>query len=324
MDGYWFLMGANGNLHNSNLNSLGVWPADGYIPMSGGGKGLGCVRLGRYIVGFSDYTTELFENVGNAAGSVLGRVRDGVMRIGAMRNGGTQPTFRVIGDAVYWIGQNAESGSRGVFRLKSGGSIEKISNTAIDKMAADSQLGYIAGGFSMLGMTHIAFSSSATTLLCYCVETKYWWILTASALSPFAMIGGAALGGFSKAYLLSSNSAKIYTFNPNSPVWQDNGTTHTMTVRTANLDLNTRHKKFWESFGVVGDSQTTTSTLNISYSDDDFATFSSTRPIDMSVVPPVRLTRLGASRRRAWQITHSDPTPCRLTAVEVEYDLGNN
>jgi hypothetical protein len=112
MDGYMFVMARNGNLHNSDLNSVANWTANNYLRMSGGGTGLGCVRHGSFIVGFTDYTTELFYNAGNATGSVLGRVRDGIFRVGAQRSDVPLGAyFRTIGETLYWEGDSQTSTS---------------------------------------------------------------------------------------------------------------------------------------------------------------------------------------------------------------------
>lgn len=333
MDGYMFVMTDAGRIYNSDLNTLSSWTASSFITLSGGGNGIGLARHRDLIVGFSDYSTEFFYNAGNASGSVLSRARDGLIRIGAARGGATQaPSFRAIGDSVYWIGQNADSGKKGVYRLKGAGEgggagAEKISNSTVDRIVNNGGLGWIAGSFSMFGMTHVAFStgSSGHSCLCYCVDTGYWWVfLPAGTLTILAMLGAVNVSGYSKSYMTTATNAKFYTFDSNAPVWQDNGSAYTMTVQTGADDLDTYKKKYYRSLKIIGDSQTSTSAIGVSYSDDDFATFTSAGSIDMNTVPPPRLSRLGASRRRAWKVTHSANTPCRIAAMQLDFDQGTS
>lgn len=320
-DGYMFVMSANGSIHNSDPNSLSSWSAGNYISLTnGGGLGGGLVAYRDYIVGFSNRSTEYFYNAGNAAGSVLKRVNDGVIPIGCMTqtNALTAPSFRVIGDSIYLIGLSADAAVAGIYKVI-GTNFEKISNAAIDRLVAVGRVNFIVGAIQMWGKTHILFGGS-TILACYCPEMKFWWYLTGGGTQIFMSTASRYINGTPISYFVAFGDSKVYTFS--GAVWTDNAVAYTMTVRTGNLDLGTRRKKFFESLSLIGDSQTSTSTVNVSYSDDDYVSFTSSRPIDMNIVPSPRLTRLGASRRRAWQLTHSAATPCRLATMEIDYTVG--
>src|SRR5262245_20088595 len=84
MDGSMFVMSkTTGRIHNSDLNSLSAWTAGNFIQASPTGEpGVGCVRYGKYIVGFSKTSLGFFYNAGNSTGSVLSRVQGADIRIG--------------------------------------------------------------------------------------------------------------------------------------------------------------------------------------------------------------------------------------------------
>ena len=331
LDGYMFVMTEGGRVYNSDLNSLSSWTATSFITASSfGDKGAGCVRYKNLVVGFGDYSTEFFYNAGNSTGSVLKRVADATIPIGAMRQSVSfPPVMRVVGDSVYWIGQRADSFARGVYRLK-GMQAEKISNTAIDRMIANGKIVAIIGSLTLLGMTHVVFMTASTVRrACYCIDTGFWWFVEIGGASGSSLQIAAAIGAvdsaFNKSYVtIDSNNAKVYTFNPNSPVWEDNAIAYSLTVQTDPIDLGTRRMKFWQAVSVIGDKEASASAVGVAFSDSDDGSFATARDVNLNTPAANRLTRLGASRRRSWKLTHSAATPCRLEAIEIEYEVGSH
>jgi hypothetical protein len=323
MDGYMFVMTEGGRLYHSDLNSLSAWTSTAFISANSfGDNGVGCARYKNVIAGFGDYSTEFYYNAGNSIGSVLSRIENATLRVGAVRNTtGRGTAIRSLLNTVYFIGNNADTGSRGIYRLN-GMQAEKISNSGIDKLVANGAIRSIAGAFSLLGMSHVAFSGGGTSLLCFCVDTGHWWTFTpAGSLTVGAMLGTVDSNSYSKSYFSTVTNAKIYTFDPNSPVWQDNSSAYTMTVQTDNMDCGTNKLKLWDRIDVDFERQSSTSNLAVSYSDDDGANFSTPINIDMSTEQSW-LTALGASPKRIWRFTHASNTGSRIRAVEIDYTVG--
>ena len=65
----------------------------------------------------------------------------------------------------------------------------------------------------------------------------------------------------------------------------------------------------------IGDLQTTSSTLNIAWSDDDYKTFSANRAVDLST-DQSWLTRLGKYKRRSFRLQHATNHAMRLSHLE--------
>ena len=113
-----------------------------------------------------------------------------------------------------------------------------------------------------------------------------------------------------------SGDLKIYK----STYYQDNGATpFNVYIRTGLFDAGTKRMKFWGRLDVVGDQ--TASLPTISYTDDDYQTYSTPRAVDMSTVRPA-LFRNGASRRRAWVYQQQDNLPMRVQYLEQQFELG--
>jgi hypothetical protein len=62
--------------------------------------------------------------------------------------------------------------------------------------------------------------------------------------------------------------------------------------------------------------------LQISYSDDDYMTFSTPRSVDLSQSRP-RLDRCGSFHRRAFKLSHVSNTSMRLEALEPQIEQGS-
>lgn len=325
LDGYMFVMDVNAKLYNSDVNSLSSWAATSFITANSfADNGVGCARYRDLVVGFGDLSMEFFRNAGNPTGSPLVRLENQTRRIGAVRNSQDGVAIRAIGDTVYWLGVDAGTGAKGIYRLN-GLEPEKISTTNEDKLLGNGAVRSIMGAFTLLGMSHIAFGTQAEgTILCYCVNTGAWWYFFPGssgfpAPSQFLAVNTAFIA---KSYMAASTHAKIYTFNPNSPVWQDDGSAYTMTVQTDNLSMDSSKRKFYHRLAVDCELQSATSNLGVSWSDDDYANFSTVRNIDMSQVQ-TWINSLGSAYRRAWKFTHSANTSCRILAVEIDYALAD-
>lgn len=324
MDGYQFAMRQDGRIYNSDLNTVSSWAAASFLTANSfADKGVGVCRYKNLIVGFGDYSTEFFYNAGNAAGSVLSRVANADLRIGCVRRSNTNGrVFMPVGDTVYWIGLNPESGRKGIYRLKGFGA-EKISTNTVDNLLESSY--FVVGAFQMLGMAHLMIAEAITgAALCYCIDRNFWWRFVPGGGLPISIVIGGLSNAPTQSILLSPLSAATYVFQTIGSSYQDATSTFSLTVQTDNMDLGTERKKYWRKLRITYDRQSSTSPITIKSSDDDFATFSTLGSIDtVSSNAQNWISRLGASRRRSWQFTHSANTPCRISAVEIDYDVGN-
>lgn len=327
MDGYMFVMGTDGKVTNSDLNSVSTYTAGAYITaQSMPDGGIGVARYKNTIVAIGKYSVEFFRNAGNPTGSVLVPVKDALIRIGGIDQGGARTIF-TYGDTVYWIGINPESGARGVYRLN-GSQAEKVSNPYIDKRLSEDTIQGFSGAFNSHGMSHILMATGSQSAPAYCVDTNTWWNFQTfgdGGSGPVLQaVVGSIVGADSAAnYFSDTNigSNRIYTMDAAVPVYQDATSTYRMLVRTETIDFGTDRKKFYQKFKIIGDRQTTNSPVSVAYSDDDYATSTSAGTIQMSSTVNV-LTRLGSSKRRAWYLEHTTTTPFRAEAIELDFEVG--
>jgi hypothetical protein len=333
MDGYSFWGTVNGKIWNSDQNSVSAYTANSYLTDQSYPDGL--VGIGRYknlIVAFGSQSISFYQNTGNPTGSPLTIVSNTTTRIGSIPVTGGSPYTRIlsVGGTIYWIGQEAESGRKGVYRLN-GYTPEKVSNPFIDKYINDSTLNafHICGAFSMYGMIHVAFDfaiagSGTTVIPCFCVDTSQWWIFSPGITNSYP----DSIEGTGKTSQFSCNGGadkgKVFTSAQSS--FTDDATAFTQTVQTQPVDFGTTNRKFFERIRPVCDVQTSASALLIEYSDDDYATWKTWGTIDLSVQAEIDrgLVGGGSGRRRAFRLKHSANTPNRMEAVDVTYSQGSD
>ena len=314
MDGYAFIMDTDGGLWNSDLNSVTSWTSTGMLSVNSyPDKGVGCVRWRDKIMAFGSESTQFFINGNNPTGSPLTRVESMTFRIGCVN----ADAIVQIDDVVYWAG----SGPRGDMRIYAfNGQVRHVSTHEIDAalvLAGSVNISLTATAF--YGRTFLIVNASSVTYV-YCVEENAWHEWNSTTRLWYKCAGQARSNQAAYAISDESTSGKVFTINPSSLTYQDNGSAFTARVQTSLIgEPNVR--TFWEEIEIMGDTQSSSSTLTISYSDDDYGSYTVLGTVDLSSTRP-RITRCGAAYRRSWVLTHSANTPFRIEALAGRRSLG--
>jgi hypothetical protein len=124
-------------------------------------------------------------------------------------------------------------------------------------------------------------------------------------LTKYANAGGT------NTFLHESNG---YTSTMSSSVYQDNSAPVSFTMRTARLDGGSLKSKQLGQLCLVGEK--TGDTVMVRFSDDDYTTNSIYRAVSLNTERPA-LRRLGAFRRRSFEVKHIGNTAPRLEAMEI-------
>jgi len=111
----------------------------------------------------------------------------------------------------------------------------------------------------------------------------------------------------------------VYKMDPT--LYDDDGNYINMFVRTVRIDGGNAKRKFNSKAEVIGDKVDATALVR--YTDDDYRTFSTYRRADLTAKRSM-LTRLGHTRRRAYDIRITDAQPIRLGAIEVDMEQGTS
>ena len=305
MDGYAFALSAGGRVYNSDLNSLANWTPSNYIAKQiEQDVPRGLARLGNRILAFGDKTVEVFANAGNATGSPLVSLKDQFRRIGlatVVDVVGRTHYYTTVGGRIYFVGTTR---STGLWSFD-GSRFEKVSTNSIDKILTN-KAGEVITSFAVRGVQGVAIamdgpSDATQRWLMFFPEWNDWFEFHSTVFRP-ANDDPFFLG-------VGSNQHKLYSFI-GSETYQDNGTDYTVTVQFK-IPSDGNHRKFMSMCGVIGDTARAASNLGVSFSDDDYQTFSTARNIDMTSGQKM-ITRCGSYRDRVVKLTHTGNTPLRL------------
>lgn len=316
MDGYAFIMDTEGNVWNSDLNSITSWTALGTIPASSyPDKGVGIVRQGDKIMVFGGESLQFYQNAGNPTGSPLARIESMTQRIGCV----SADAIEQVGDTVYWVGSSTKGGI-GVYQYANGA--KRISTAEIDSalvLAGPANISITATTF--YGRTFLIVNASTVTYVC-CIEENFAWHEWNSTTKLWYKCAGVSAGSTQPTYAVSniSTSGKVFTMNPSALTYQDNGAAFTMRVQTSLVGEGNRITS-WDEVEIIGDVASSSSTLTISASDDDYGSYTVLGTVDLSTARP-RLAMCGSAYRRAWVLTNSDNLPVRIEALAGRKTVG--
>lgn len=311
LDGYGFALSRTGSrIYNSDLNTLATWSPTGYITKQiQQDIPTGLAKFKRFILAFGESTMEVFQDVGNPTGSPLEAITDKAQNIGLPSAivTGQRHYYTRLGDFMYWRGSNP----LGVYAYN-GETVEKVSTPAIDKILAERQHYYVSS-IAIQGQRAVVIGldlPNATTQrsLLFFPDWKDWfeWNSTVFIPQTSPRLMDVCLG-------VGSNQHKLYQVSSTSDNWQDAGSNYTWTHQIKIPKQDNKLDRMY-MFGVVGDTARTAQTVSVSFSDDDYQTYSTARTINMATESK-QIYNCGAYRSRVAQLTYTGSGAVRLTNV---------
>ena len=106
-----------------------------------------------------------------------------------------------------------------------------------------------------------------------------------------------------------------HLYEVDEAVYQDAGLPIDVLIRTGKLDGDTTNNKTMGKVEVIGNK--VDSSALIRWSNDDYNTSTSYRPVDLNAARS-QLRRCGDFRRRSFDVRHCDNTSLQLAALEIE------
>lgn len=355
MDGYLFYTTDDGNLRNSDLNSVTSYSSTSTIPVQmSADQPVGTAIQNNCVVALGLGSKEVFQNAGLASGSPLQRVPQPFQRIGCL----DQRSVTQIEDEIYTVSTPYE-GDIGVYRMK-GLVAQPVSTPSVNKIlgTVSSGAAIYANSFKLGGYTHAAFvisqafdgpasmlllesgdsmllesgddilledtpgqAASYVRTMVYTAGLNIWheW-----DCDEATFIDGVSTGTGNQLVATSrmKTDGKVYTINPSSDgqLYQDDGAAILTEVRTARIDHGTPLRKFIKRVSLIGDKQAA-GTVTLEASDDDYQTWETLGTFDLTSMRP-EIARCGSYRGgRAYRLRHSYNGPFRAEALEIEYDI---
>jgi hypothetical protein len=326
LDGYLAVAKAGtADIYNSNVNDPFTWNPANFITAEMFPDNLTAIlKNNNYILAIGTSCVEFFYDAANATGSPFLRNDSAVQQFGS-----NAPFTAVQTDnEVVFVGDSG-NGGRGVWLLDGFKSID-VSIEPV-KQALDAEGANIANatadcirisGHKFYILTLVGSQRN----LVYDFDEKMWheWSFGNPNNTFLCQFVADSTRGFP--YMLHSTAGTVMKLSETT--FDDSPTgiiTYPITcvATTIKLDFETMRRKFMYRLSIVGDSpnNTTNSPISVEWSDNDYNTWSTPRPLPMNGTMSA-LTRLGHFRRRAFRFTYSQPYLLRLEAIEVEINVG--
>lgn len=315
LNGFIYVIDKDGVVYNSDLNSITSWTANGSINSNSyPDKGITLIRYRNLVVALNTTSMEFFSDAGNPSGTPLVNNTQSTVKIGAASAYGVT----TVEDSIVWVSSSDKGGSS--VYLYENYRPSKISTPIIDQQialsGADSAKLNTAKFF---GRTFIFLILTNNTYV-YCVEDKMWheWQSTHNYWD-FLIVASV---GTNHVYGISTSTSAdvagiVWRINVSSMVYTDDGDQYTMFIQTSKVDSDNDIKKRASRITIVGDRQILASNVDISWSDDDYQTFSTPRSVDISSTRPY-INNCGLYRRRAYRLTNTSSSAQRWEALEID------
>jgi hypothetical protein len=315
MDGYAFIACTNGQIWNSDLNSIANWTAGNYVTASDKPDGLlGLARMGDFIYAFGSLSTQPYYNAGNAAGSPLSPVEGASFSIGAIN----QYSILQFRDTIAFVGASTENNT-GVYIIENR-TPRKISTTSIDEVLSTDVYPklhqFIDGGKQMLFLgIHASVDEDTNQGYLYDPDIDAWSVVR----SGYFIVNQTAIRreATGNSYLVAVNDAAAATIS------NDTTSYDTAEVIIGPIGDGTPHTIDW--LQLLGDgygaTSTITATIYVNHTDRAQTGWSQARTVSMSrpVLRRLGYSRNGQSRLQiSWQGgTNNSATDSWMSAARV-------
>lgn len=317
LDGYLFLVkSGTASIYNSDLNDPMTWTAGNLIDAEMDGDQLITIeKLNNYIIAFGSTSIEYFWDAGIATGSPLQR-NDTPVKINQYVGG-----LAKYQNALFYIGAT-EGGQLDVFRLQDF-QIEPIGSPTITRYLAQQTTSFSnfkGGMLSCLGHSFYVLNVDGYTFV-YDVDTKHWGRWSFSSNANFNITNTTQLHSSSQVGSLFTISTARTIYLLDDTKYQDNNTNFNVIVVTEPADFGTLNRKTMSRFALFCDRPSTNSTIDVSWSDDDFQSYSSPVSLELNQDIP-SIYRLGSFRQRIFKLSYSDNFPLRMQRLQVFINKG--
>jgi hypothetical protein len=321
LDGYLFVI-SNGRIYNSDLGSITSWSDQYIVPELYPDSIRAIKKHNNQILAFSEWSVEFFHDAANTSSSPLGRTEGTTYQLGSGSPWGIASAERYI-----IFPSQSKSAGRAV-HMFNGFQLEKISTDPIEKslsgITATDWYANTFGDFLRLSGHLFYILSVPNITFVYDVESEHWaqWTWNNSGAHSKWLFDRFVDSSFNNSiYAVNATDKNVYKISPQYTT--DNTINIIAEVYTRPYDSETWSRKFMPGMYIISNKPGTTTNCSLRWSDDDKQTWSNTKTIDLN--GRGFFPRLGAFRRRSFNLKVISDTPVELEALEfVDNQTGNN
>ncbi len=317
LNGFSYVMTSHAVIQQSELNNVdgaASWnPLNFVTAQIEPDSGVFLAKQLVYVVALKQWTVEYFFDAGNDTGSSLGAVQGMKVNYGCASGDSVQR----INDSLLFL-STSQTASTQVAMLYQG-QITIVSTDAIDRLLADADLSTVySWQLSINGHSfYVVTLKNSNLTLAYDINQDLWCQWT-DQNGNYLPIVDSTYDSQMRHLLQHESNGKV--FYVNSTYYNDAGYPIVVDIVTPIFDAGSYNKKHLNRLRFIADQQPG-SVLAVRYSDNDYASWTAFRHVNLSHRNPM-LTGLGTFRKRAFHLQHRSNTPLRIRALEGSFDLG--
>lgn len=319
LDGYLFLAKEDtAEIWNSDLNDPTAWTEGNFIVAEMEGDWiLKIAKLNNYLIAFGSNSIEYFWDAGVETGSPLQR-NDTPIKIN-----GYLGAFAKYGNSIFYVG-NDSLGQPDVYRLDDF-KIKSIGTPFVSKFLitrTSNKSDWKGNVLAVSGRNFYLLNAGFRTYV-YDVELNIWtrWAYQSEQNFP---INFAVNANQSNRYIcyfsMAGSDEDIHYFDED--LYQDADENYTFRIVTNKEDFDTYNRKSMHRLSVLADTTEADAYIEVSWTDDDYKTYSDARSINLNQELPSTY-QLGQFRRRAFKLVFEEDAPLRVEELEVDINKGS-
>jgi hypothetical protein len=316
-DGYLLLVkNGTGDCYNSEVDDPTTWTPGNFITAEISPDIVTNIsRINNYFILFGKSSIEYFYDVGNPTGTPFAR-NDVFVKL----TGCNTESIVQHGNQLYLVG-NKLNASPEVFMLEDF-KLTSISTPAIRRWLLSA--GITINGFIVSINGHDLYILQAPGSRCYYydITSQLWGRLGWQSSSDDFPITNTLLTDTGvqteTVFTISGNNA-LYKFTP--ILYQDDGVNYKCILRTDPENFGTNNQKFMSSLVVWADRIPSVGSIDIQYTDNDYASYSTARTIILDHERP-NAQQWGRFRTRAFKFTYTSDNPLRIRKIETDINIG--
>lgn len=324
--GWTFVANIDGKIYNSPLNnpqgsytdfiSADMFP-DGLVDI---------VAYKDHLIAFGQQSYEVFEVVNNTTGSPLRYLPQYHKKIGLSSLVGTYRPYDHGQDTVFFKGSGHQVPENALYMFKGDAFVVEEITTPTIRPLFTSTPRFMKIGTKNYITSPVRLASTEHSVLVYDLDLKLWSVWTVST-STFTSFEWRSFGSNSgQSYVIGqgngdSQAVIIYPEQHATHGYRDNvSTAVTREIITEKIDFGSNKLKIINYIKLLGNQESSTAAVSISWSDDDGANYSTAVTVDMSTLDPV-VWGCGATRRRIFKISDTLNAAARYSSIEIGYTL---
>jgi hypothetical protein len=314
-DSYIFFAKSNGEIWNSDVDSETSYTSTSFLASEMFADGLeAIIRQKDQIVGFGKTAMEFFFDNANATASPLNRIDQNALQIGLVTKNG----LAQAGDLACFVAKHQQD-EISVWLIDGLATVKKISTPSVERLLRNEGTSIsTCTAFMCRSQGHVFYFlnlDGAERTLVYDTTLDVWTEASDTSGNKFNCVAATEKDG--TVYMQDASNGRVYTYSPTT--FQDNSSNFTVTLQLIRQNHGTPYIKHCHGVSILGD--LTTGNLATSYSDDDYANFSTARNFDLSLQRKF-LPRFGQYYDRAWKFTYTDNYALRLEGFDEAFDIG--